>query len=66
MILDDKKARHIARRLNLPVTGTLAVLLRAKERGLLPAVRDAVDALNAVGFRMTDELIAEVLRLARE
>jgi predicted nucleic acid-binding protein len=66
MILDDKKARSIARRLNLPVTGTLAVLLRAKERGMLPAVRDAIDALNAVGFHMTDELIAEVLRLALE
>jgi hypothetical protein len=40
LILDDKKARRIAGRLGLPVTGTLAVLLRAKRQGLLPTVRD--------------------------
>ena len=34
LILDDKKARRIAQQLGLPITGTLAVLLRAKQRGL--------------------------------
>ena len=35
LILDDKKVRRISRQLNLPVTGTLAVLLKAKERGII-------------------------------
>ncbi len=39
LILDDKKPRRVARQLNLPVTGTLAVLLNAKERGIIPKVR---------------------------
>ncbi len=29
----------------LPVTGTLAVLLNAKERGIIPKVRDTLDVL---------------------
>jgi len=66
IILDDKKARRIARELKVPVTGTLAVLLRAKEAGLLPKVRDVIDALKAVNFHVSQQLIAEVLRRAGE
>ena len=66
LILDDKKARRIARRLNLPVTGTLAVLLKAKERGILPMVRDIVNRLIAANFRVSDALVEELLRRAGE
>ncbi len=45
LILDDKKARRIAHQLNQPVTGTLAVLVRAKDLGILLNVRDVIDAL---------------------
>jgi len=66
LILDDKKARRIARQLHQPVTGTLAILLRAKERGLISRVRDAVAALIAVQIRVADALVEEVLRQAGE
>jgi hypothetical protein len=66
LILDDKKARRIARQLQLPVTGTLAVLLRAKERGIIPRVADVIGALVASGFRLSDALIQEVLQTAGE
>ena len=66
VILDDKKARLAARQLNLPVVGTLAVLLKAKEQGIIPNVRDLVDVLIAANFRVSDELVQEVLRRAGE
>jgi predicted nucleic acid-binding protein len=66
LILDDKKARTIARQLNLAVTGTCGVLLRAKDQGVLAQVRDVLDALRAAGFRASDTLIREVLRRAGE
>jgi predicted nucleic acid-binding protein len=66
LILDDKKARRIARRLNLPVTGTLAVLLKAEERGILSRVHDTLDGLIATNFRVSDALVEEVLRRAGE
>lgn len=66
LILDDKKARRIARQLRLPVAGTLAVLLRAKERGFKPNVGAAIQALLAVDFRLSKELIEETLRRAGE
>jgi predicted nucleic acid-binding protein len=66
IILDDKKARGIARQMSLPVTGTLAVLLRAKQQGLIVRVKDIVDDLRQVGFFLSDDLIEEVLRQAGE
>jgi predicted nucleic acid-binding protein len=51
---------------NLPVTGTLAVLLKAKERSIIPRVRDTVDRLIAANFRVSDPLVEEVLRRVGE
>jgi len=39
VLLDDKLARQMARRLGVPVTGTIGVLLRAKQVGLIVEVR---------------------------
>ena len=61
LILDDKKARRIARQLNLPVTGTLAILLKAKERGILPRVRDTLDLLIAANFRVSGQATAPTM-----
>jgi uncharacterized protein len=66
LILDDKNALRAARQLNLPVVGTLAILLKAKERGVISKVRDIIDALIATNFRVSDELVQEVLRRAGE
>jgi predicted nucleic acid-binding protein len=38
VILDDLRARVLARRLGVPILGTAAVLCEAKRRGFLPAV----------------------------
>lgn len=50
LILDDRKARRTAQQLGLPITGTLAVLLRAKQHGLIPNLRDVLDDLAAADF----------------
>ena len=66
LILDDKKARRIARQLHLPVTGTLAILLHAQQRGLIANVTDVLDSLQARQFRVSDALIENLLRRAGE
>jgi predicted nucleic acid-binding protein len=66
VILDDGLARQYARLLNLTLTGTLGVLLKAKETGLLPAVAPVLDRLRQLGFRMDPETRQAVLKLAGE
>lgn len=66
VILDDALARRYARLLNLTLTGTLGVVLKAKETGLLPAVAPVLDRLQKLRFRMDPETRLAVLRLAGE
>jgi predicted nucleic acid-binding protein len=66
LILDDKYARDVARRLGLPVVGTLGVLLAAKQIGALAAIQPVLDALIAQGRRISPKLRTEVLRAAGE
>jgi len=52
--------------LKLKLTGTLGVLLKAKETGLLPALAPVLERLQDLRFRMDPETRQAVLRLAGE
>lgn len=66
VILDDLKARRIARRLGLAVTGTLGILLLAKSSGHLSSVGNAIRALQQRGMWLDEKVIATALRQAGE
>jgi predicted nucleic acid-binding protein len=66
LLLDERLARRLAQAIGLPVAGTLGLLVRAKEKGLLPAVRPHVDTLLHAGFHATPALIERILRHAGE
>jgi len=66
VLLDDRPARRHAQALGLPVMGTLGILLAAKRRGLVPAVRSLLEALVAHGFRVAPRLLKSVLADAGE
>ena len=66
LILDDLKARKEAKRLGFRVTGTLGVLYAAKERGIVPLLKPHLDTLQAVGFRISPSIVAELLALSGE
>lgn len=56
----------MAKRFGIPVTGTVGLLLKAKEEGVITAVRPLLDALDANQFRIGEALRTEALRLAGE
>jgi len=66
LLLDDRDARRHGRALGLEISGTLGVLLLAKERGALDAVRPVLDRLQALRFRLDDRTRQIVLDLANE
>lgn len=66
VILDERKARRYAKRLGVSVTGTLGVLLLAKERGLIESIGPLLLSLQEAGLFLHPALIAEVLALAHE
>ncbi|MDE2741642.1 MAG: DUF3368 domain-containing protein [Gemmatimonadota bacterium] len=66
LLLDDRDARRYARSLELEISGTLGILLLAKERGILDAVRPVLDRLQALRFRLNAETRQMVLKQAGE
>ena len=66
VVLDDRAARAEADRLGIPKTGTLRLLLEAKEAGIIPSVRIPLEILRARGMRLSDAVWREVLALAGE
>lgn len=66
VILDDNSAKKTAKFLNLPVTGSLGVLLKAKELKIIKEVKPYVDAIIANGFFVTQKIYEMVLEQADE
>jgi predicted nucleic acid-binding protein len=66
LILDDALGRRIARLHKLQITGTVGVVVKAKQAGLLPAVAPILFALQEAGLWLSDALVTEVLRQAGE
>jgi uncharacterized protein len=66
VVLDDRAARAEADRLGIPKTGTLRLLLEAKELGIIPSVRVPLEVLRARGMRLSNDVWREVLSMADE
>lgn len=66
VLVDELAGRKLALRLGLPVIGSVGVLLAARRRGLIPSVREPLDALRRSGFRMDDDLYEGALLKAGE
>lgn len=66
VVMDERRGRRYAHRLGLPLTGTLGVLLLAKEVGLITAVAPLLQRLLDQGLYFSSDLIRQTLALAQE
>ncbi len=66
IILDDRQARHVDRNMQVPFIGTVGVLVKAKQAGVISALKPLLDALELNGFYLSQALKAEAIKLAGE
>nr|MDT0251821.1 DUF3368 domain-containing protein [Endozoicomonas sp.] len=66
LLIDEKAGRSTAKNMGIRVTGSLAVLLKAKRVGVIPSVKSVVETLQHHKYRYSKTLIANVLAKARE
>ncbi len=66
LIIDDAKGRRIAEAYGIPAVGSIGVLIQAKKRGIIEAVKPDLDAIQQAGLRMNSHLYTQALRLAEE
>jgi predicted nucleic acid-binding protein len=61
VLLDERRGRAAATALGLQVLGTLGLLVRARDAGLVPRVRPLADALTAGGYFLAPALVERLL-----
>ncbi len=61
IILDERKGRMVAKRLNLKITGTVGLIIKAKEAGLITSGKDLLAQLEAHGFWLSEKLKQQIL-----
>jgi predicted nucleic acid-binding protein len=67
VLIDERRGRLVASRLNLHYTGILGILVEAKSQGLIAEVKPLLDALiNEAGFWVAEPLYNSVLQLVNE
>ncbi len=66
LISDDKQARAAAKRLSISVIGTIGVLVRAKQNGVVSVIEPILDKLEQNNFFISKALREEALKIAGE
>lgn len=66
IILDDDKAKKIAKSHNLDVTGSLGIILKAKQRNIIPSMKDVLIKIKSTNFHLPSSLEALILKIAGE
>jgi predicted nucleic acid-binding protein len=66
VILDDLAARKFAITYDVPLLGTLGLLIRAKHRGLIDRLAPQIPLLESAGANLSQPVIAQAMKLAGE
>lgn len=66
LIIDEFKGRSVAKRLGLSVTGTIGIIIKAKEQGLIISGREMLVKLEIHGFCLSDKLKKQIIAMLNE
>ncbi len=64
--IDERKGRKAATAAQLPIMGTLGLLLRAKQEGHVAAIKPIIDQFARLNRYYSPHLIAQTLQAAGE
>lgn len=66
IILDDFKARKLAKKLGLKITGTIGIVVKAKQKGVIPSIKPYLEKIRNANFYLSAEIELQALKLAKE
>jgi len=66
LIMDESKGRREAKQLKIKLTGTVGILIFAKEKGLIQSVTEIIEQIRRTDFRISETLIQEAKRKSNE
>lgn len=66
LIIDESKGRKVAKELGITISGSLGILVIAKNRGFIASVKPIIEKITQTNFRLSDRLIKKVLQQVNE
>jgi hypothetical protein len=66
LVIDDLAARRAAQSLNIPIVGTVGLLILARQKTLIPILKSHLDTLRQADFRIADRVYELALRQVGE
>ena len=66
VILDEIMGRRYAKRFEINLTGTIGILLKAKETGLITSIKNLMSELVEKGTWLNPKLISKAIKMANE
>lgn len=66
LLLDDLKARKLAKRMGFKISGALGVIHKAKELLIIERVKPIINKLILTDFRISENIIKDFLKLNNE
>lgn len=66
VVMDEIMGRQYAKQLGFNLTGTLGILLKAKDKGLINSLREILTELIEKGTWLNPKLISKVIKLSNE
>lgn len=61
LVIDERKGRLIAKDLGIKIIGTLGILIKAKQSGLIADLQKVIDLLEQTDFRLSPILKQQLL-----
>ena len=66
LIIDEKKGRKIAEEMKIEIIGSLGILIKAKEKGVIKSVKDILELIDKTDFRISQSVREKILKRAGE
>jgi len=66
LVIDDLRGRKVAQRLKVRYSGTLGLLLKAKQMGFIPELAPILEKVKKTNFRFDDQLLKQLKKAAGE
>ena len=64
--IDDLKARKVAISLEIKITGSLGILIKAKEKGYIKQLKPILKKIEKTDFRISENIIKLILKIVKE